>query len=256
MASVQTTKYDGRYLKLTVWEDSYNFTTNESTVKWKLESIGGSHDYYSIYNWGVWVNNSTIYAEQDTSYSSHNFPAATGTRNGSIKVRHNADGSASSVPFKLKGTVYYDQSNTYSGNISLTQANRKPSYTSVDAIDITDTSVRLTGIVDTKTLSVTDGGWDLSTDGGSTWTYYSGDPTDKTITGLIPGTQYWYRGYVVTAGGGSNSSWGTFTTTDYAVKQKINGNWETCVPYVKANDTWKKAIPYIKVNDTWKQGIN
>lgn len=256
MASVQTSSYGGRYLKLTVWEDSTNVAGNYSTVKWKLESIGGSVAYYTIYNWGVWVNGQEIYETQTTTYTSHNFPAAKGTREGSIRVNHNADGTAGNVSFKLKGSVYYNRNKEYNGSISLTRIYRTPSYTSINASNITEYAVRLTGTVDTKTLPITDGGWDLSTDGGSTHTYYRGGPTDKTITGLLPGTKYWYRGYVVTAGGSANSSWSTFTTKDCVVKQKIGGAWKNCVPYVKVNGTWKKALPYIKANGSWKQGLN
>ena len=50
MASVQTSSYDGRYLKLTVYEESYSIANNTSTVRWTLESIGGSVNYYSISN--------------------------------------------------------------------------------------------------------------------------------------------------------------------------------------------------------------
>ena len=74
MASVQTSSYDGRYLKLTVYEESYRIANNTSTVRWTLESIGGSANYYTIYNWGVWVNGQQIYGTQTTYWNSYNFP--------------------------------------------------------------------------------------------------------------------------------------------------------------------------------------
>ena len=257
MASIQTGSYDGRYLKLSVWESEVDTPNNRSKVSWTLESIGGSHNYYSIYQWGVWINGSEIYGTENTSYSSQTFPAATGSRSGSFWVNHNADGSAGNVGFSLAGTVYYNQWNSYNGSISLTRIYRTPSYTSTNASNMTEHSVRLTGSVDTHGLSITGGGWDISVDGGATVKqYYNGGPTDKTITGLNSGTQYWYRGYVVTSGGGANSGWKSFTTKDCVVRNKISGAWKVCVPYIKINGTWKKAIPYIKVNGTWKEGIN
>jgi len=48
MASIQTSSYDGRYLKLTVIEESYSIADNTSTVKWVLESLGGNSNYYNI----------------------------------------------------------------------------------------------------------------------------------------------------------------------------------------------------------------
>ena len=130
MASVQTSSYDGRYLKLTVTEESYSIANNTSTVRWKLESIGGNVNYYTIYNWGVWVNGQQIYGTQTTNWNSYNFPAATGSTTGTITVNHNADGTASDVGFELKGCVYYNRSNSYTGSISLTRIPRQANLTS------------------------------------------------------------------------------------------------------------------------------
>jgi hypothetical protein len=256
MASVQSSSYQGRYLKLTVKEAEVNTAENYSDISYKLESIGGEHNYYDVYNWGVELNNEVIFPTQTTYWSSQTFPAAKGSREGTIRVYHKSDGTADPVSFKLKGKIYNSGNEEHTGSISLTPIYRKPSYNSVSASSISEKSVRLTSDIDTKTLSITGGGWDLSTDGGSTWTYYEGNPTDKTITGLNPGTQYWYRGYVTTAGGSANSNWNTFTTKDCVVRQKISGTWKTCIPYIKVSGTWKKAIPYIKANGSWKDGIN
>jgi hypothetical protein len=130
MASVQTSSYDGRYLKLTVVEESYSIANNTSTLRWTLESIGGNVNYYTIYNWGVWVNGQQIYGTQTTSWSSYNFPAKTGSATGTITVSHNADGSASDVSFQLNGCVYYNKSNSYIGSVSLTKIPRQATLTS------------------------------------------------------------------------------------------------------------------------------
>ena len=130
MASVQTSSYDGRYLKLTVYEESYSIANNTSTVRWTLESTGGSVNYYTIYNWGVWVNGQQIYGTQTTNWNSYNFPAKTGSATGTITVAHNADGSAGNVGFQLNGCVYYNRSNSYTGSISLTKIPRQANLTS------------------------------------------------------------------------------------------------------------------------------
>ena len=130
MASVQTSSYEGRYLKLTVTEESYSIANNTSTVRWKLESIGGSVNYYTIYNWGVWVNGQQIYGTQTTNWNTYNFPAATGSTTGTITVNHKSDGSADPVGFELKGSVYYNRSNSYTGSISLTNIPRQANITS------------------------------------------------------------------------------------------------------------------------------
>ena len=130
MASVQTSSYEGRYLKLTVYEESYSIANNTSTVRWTLESIGGSVNYYSIYNWGVWVNGQTIYGSQTTAWNSYAFPAATGSTTGTITVAHNADGTASDVGFQLNGSVFNNRTNSYTGSISLTRIPRQANLTS------------------------------------------------------------------------------------------------------------------------------
>lgn len=130
MASVQTSSYDGRYLKLTVVEESYSIANNTSTVRWTLESIGGNVNYYTIYNWGVWVNGQQKYGTQTTYWNSYNFPAKTGSVTGTITVAHNADGTAGNVGFQLNGCVYYNRSNSYTGSISLTKIPRQANLTS------------------------------------------------------------------------------------------------------------------------------
>ena len=130
MASVQTSSYQGRYLKLTVVEESYSIANNTSTVRWTLESIGGSTTYYTIYNWGVWVNGQQIYGTQTTGWSTYQFPAKTGSVTGTITVAHNSDGSAGNVGFQLNGAVYYNRTNSYTGSISLTKIPRQANLTS------------------------------------------------------------------------------------------------------------------------------
>ena len=106
MASVQTAKYDGRYLKLTVVEESTSIENNSSTLRWTLESIGGVQAWYTIYNWGVTIGDQVIYPIQTTGYSTGVFPASKGSRTGTVTIVHNDDGTASDVSFTLNGKVY------------------------------------------------------------------------------------------------------------------------------------------------------
>ena len=61
MASVQSNKYDGRYLLLEVWEKSYSVENNTSLIGWKLISTGGNSSYYSIEPTTVKVNGIQVY---------------------------------------------------------------------------------------------------------------------------------------------------------------------------------------------------
>lgn len=120
MASVQTTSYDGRYLKLTVVEESTSIETNTSTLRWTLESIGGSVPWYTIYNWGVTIGDQEIYPIKTTSYNTGVFPASKGSRTGTVTIVHNDDGTAPDVSFTLYGRVYYSGTRSFTGSISLT----------------------------------------------------------------------------------------------------------------------------------------
>ena len=89
----------------------------------------------------------------------------------------------------------------------------KPSYNSISATEITSSTVRLKASIETHGKSITDGGWDITTDPNkASWSYEAGGVTDKTLTGLQANTTYYYRGYCVTSAGSANSSWASFTT--------------------------------------------
>lgn len=120
MASVQTAKYDGRYLKLTVVEESTSIENNTSTLRWTLESLGGVQAWYTIYNWGVTIDGQEIYPITTTGYNTGKFPASKGSRTGTVTVVHNDDGTAPDVSFTLYGKVYYSGTASFTGSISLT----------------------------------------------------------------------------------------------------------------------------------------
>lgn len=123
-ASVQSAKYDGRYLKLTLEETATSIENNTSTISWKFESTGGSSSYYSIYNYGVYINGSQVYdgtsGDKTKNYTNHTFPVKTGNVTGTLTITHNADGTASAVPFELHGKVYKSGSATFTGSLALT----------------------------------------------------------------------------------------------------------------------------------------
>lgn len=120
MASVQTAKYDGRYLRLTVVEESTSIENNTSTLRWTLESLGGVQAWYTIYNWGVTIDGQEIYPITTTGYNTGKFPASKGSRTGTVTVVHNDDGTAPDVSFTLYGKVYYSGTASFTGSISLT----------------------------------------------------------------------------------------------------------------------------------------
>lgn len=232
MASVQTSSYDGRYLKLTVVEESYSIANNTSTVRWTLESIGGSVNYYTIYNWGVWVNGQQIYGTQTTNWNSYNFPAKTGSATGTITVTHNADGSAGNVGFQLNGCVYYNRSNSYTGSISLTKIPRQANITS--APDFNDEASPTIGysnpagnsvsslqacIASTNGQTIYAGYRDISKT-GSSYTFSLTDGERNTLRQATPNSNtFKIKFYVKTVIGGN-----TFYSSVEKTMTIVNGN--------------------------------
>ena len=144
MASVQTNSHDGRYLKLTVVEESTDITSNTSTVRWTLESIGGNSNYYTIYNCSVVVNGTTVYNAGTVAWNSYKFPAKKGSETGTISVTHKNDGTADPISFTLHGKVYASGDDNKSSTLSLSTIPRYFTNTpTLEVISKTETSVTI-----------------------------------------------------------------------------------------------------------------
>lgn len=74
----------------------------------------------------------------------------------------------------------------------------------------------------------------------------------KTVTGLVPGTTYffWVRASN-TWGWGPWSAAGTNQTIAGA-RMKVGGVWKIAVPYVRSGGVWKLAIPLVKSAGEWR----
>lgn len=149
----------------------------------------------------------------DTGYCS-NFSAfpckQNSTKSGTFSIP-----SSGNVAVRLRGGVSHNNITDIDVSGTIIRVN-PPSYNSINATSITRTSAYLSASINTNGGSLTDGGWDVSTDGGANWTYHGGNPTGRTVEGLQANTKYWYRGYAVNSAGGANSGWSTFTTSGNA----------------------------------------
>ena len=100
-----SSKYDGRYLQLTITE-STDAASNSSTLTWTLTSAGGAVNYYTIDETTVSINGTTVYHKGRTYWDSYEFPAKKGSTSGTLKIVHNADGTKSNVYVSFKTRVY------------------------------------------------------------------------------------------------------------------------------------------------------
>ena len=260
MASVQTSSFEGRYLKLTVTQTKGTSEQNYSTINWTLESIGGIDKYYNIYNYGVWIDGTQRYDGSGLKtkiWDTMEFPAAKGSISGSFIKYHNADGSVGNISFSLYGSVFTSATNEYTGTLpmeSIPRYAKVSTYTS----DLTETSVKVSWSSDANIDKVQ---YRLTVDGSTEgWvdveTGINKSSGSYTISGLSPGKAYKidydYKRkdsqlWSFSAGYASSSN---ITTYDYPnisnaqsfiignnIKMKLNNPLgRNCDLYIKGND--------------------
>ena len=131
-ASVHTNTYGGRTITLTVSEISTSIDNNTSTIQWTLTS-GTSSTYHSVYEVTAWVggtaSSNKVYGPKTADWSSRAFPCKDGSTSGTLTIQHNADGTASPVPFRLRGSVFNNNPQNYDGSIDLTTIPRASTFT-------------------------------------------------------------------------------------------------------------------------------
>ncbi len=81
---------------------------------------------------------------------------------------------------------------------------------------------------------------------------YTGAVSPQFISGLTPGTTYYFRVRANNSVG--NGAWSTIVAqaTVAGVRVKDGGTWKIAVPYVKVAGVWKLAVPYVKDSGVWK----
>lgn len=186
MATFTSNSYSGRTLKLTITE-TVNVVNNTSTLKWTLTSSGGSDTYYSIAPTTVKINGTEVYKKGATAWDDRVFPAATGSKTGTLTVNHNSDGKKT-VKVVFDTAVWYGTASSYGGSMTLTNIDR-----TAPTVKFTTSGVTASGVTVKATSSTTCDRWDYSTDNGSTWHNYSttaGTSANKSITGLSANTSY------------------------------------------------------------------
>ena len=102
--TIKSASYKGRYLQLECTQVE-NIENNTSTINWKLSSIGGSVNYYSTGPTTVTINGEKALYIERVSYTKEVFPAAKGSKTGSVTVPHNTDGTKS-ITVSLSTAIY------------------------------------------------------------------------------------------------------------------------------------------------------
>lgn len=263
--SVSTSKYDGRYLKLT-WTATQSVASNTSTIKWTLSAVGGNSSWYKTGPVTCKINGTTVYN------STSRVNMYTGTIDtGSLTIAHNSDGTKS-FSVSVQAAVYTTSVNcTGSESFTLDKIARTPGAPSTvtatagngDYVSIGDTAtIRWSGASGVITgyqwayRWYRKGAWeDWSSSKTATTTATSGSATQGvTSPASVAGDKLQFR--VRAMNGSLGSSWVTSNSLIVAggMRVKVNGAWEQGIAYINVNGTWKKAQHvFVKVNGAWKE---
>ena len=175
-----------------------------ATVKIKVTTPSGLSGTMAAPSVKAYIDNVQVGSE----YKNNSHPVPSTTTIGSKSV------GVGSHTFKItfSGSYISGVNGDSSGSFTITSSATAPTYNSIDVIDVEDTTATLTASVSDGGATISGGGFQLSTDGGTNWTDIPGDYENLALTGLTPATTYTFRGYATNSKGTTYSSTGTFTT--------------------------------------------
>ena len=187
MASISISGWSGadRTFTLTVTESSYNSISNTSVVAWTL-TASGSGTWYDSYLYAS--VNGTVVFNASKGWSSGEFPAATGSRSGTMTISHGSDGKKT-ISLYIEGYAFQYSTKSNSTTMALTDIDRvAPTITQSDITNIDVTSFTISA-----TSNENCDRWEYSLNNGSSWTLFSSSNVTNvsyTITGLSMNTDY------------------------------------------------------------------
>ena len=187
--TLETSKYDGRYMRLTCTQTSNGSTANSSTISWTLEVLGGNSLYYSTGPTKVVINGTTVYSKDRLGYTSQVFPVKKGSVTGTLEVPHNEDGTKS-IAVSLS-TAIYDSTTRKDSDTWELDAIPRGAVITQSYSELTETSVKINWSTD----STIDELW-YSHNDGFTWTKVDVEESRSgsfTINELTPNNLHYVR---------------------------------------------------------------
>ena len=261
--SVSTSKYDGRYLKLS-WTATQSVANNTSTIKWTLSAAGVNVNWYSTGPVTCTIDGSTVYS-RSSRVDMYKGTIASGTKT----ITHNNDGTRTFKVTIRAAIYYYDVNCTGSSTFTLNPIDRVPGTPTTATctagngsyVSIGDTvTIRWSG----TTGTVTGYEWQYQFDSeswSSTRTVTTSSSSGSATIGI--GTTTKNAGSVIrfrvrAMNGSLASGWKTTSalTIVGGMRVKVSGSWKQGLAFVKVNGAWKTATHvYVKVNGAWKESI-
>lgn len=236
MATFRSNSYDGRQLRLEVWQDG-------GYLKWTLYSEGGSSPYYTIYNLSISIAGTNVYSPGTVSWTTEKFPAAKGSTGGSVWVGHSASYREFYVSFV--GAVYYNRSTQNGGNVGVSATISKPSLSGLSVSNVSDKSAYLSfNINSANNGTVSSSRIDLSLINFGT-VIKTISARSGTFTGLDPNRTYYARGSAANAAGRSYTAVSSFKTTfinpGAPGKPNLSYDQPEPIPRTKLTASWSAA---------------
>ena len=236
MATFKSNSFEGRQLRLEVWQDG-------GYLKWTLYSEGGITNYYTISNLSISIAGTNVYSPGTVSWSTKKFPAAKGSTSGSVWVGHSASYREFYVSFI--GAVYYNRSTQNGGNVGMSATISKPSLSGLSVSNVSDKSAYLSfNINSANNGTVSSSRIDLSlTNFGKVVKTINSKA--GTISGLDPNRTYYARGSAVNEAGRSYTSVKSFKTTfinpGAPGKPSLSYDQPEPIPRAKLTASWSAA---------------
>lgn len=94
-------------------------------------------------------------------------------------------------------------------------------------------------------------GWSTSSSGNPTNSVAAKSP--QVVTGLAPGTMYYFRTRAKSSVGWSSWSKAASVRTVAGAYVKVGAEWKLSVPYVRVGGVWKIAEPWVRSVGVWKK---
>lgn len=164
--TLQSSKYDDRYLKLVCTQTPNDSTENTSTINWTLSVEGGGDAYYSTGPTKVIINGNTVYSKERVGWSKGVFPAKKGSVSGSLVVSHNNNGTKK-INVELSTAIYTSTVSKYSDTWELDSIPSHANFTKCNISNITENTVTVNwdadATCDAVAYSINDGDWEYPT---------------------------------------------------------------------------------------------
>jgi hypothetical protein len=232
------------------WQSGWHFPSN--TCRGLRNGDAGINGAF------VWYNHNSgdaVHAFNSGHLSGGGHPSLQ-TASGSIWIGHNGDGTKS-VSMSVTTTGWDGGPNLVSTGVSSFALPTIPRISNPPALPV---------IADIKQTSVvvvwSDGGGGApvderevgyGTDPNTVITIITGANGYQPVTGLLPGTTYYFWARTHNSAGYSAWSPRAQAQTIAGARVLVGGVWKQAIPYVKVGGVWVLARPWVRVLGVWKE---